>query len=233
MRRRLAIIVTGAALLILAGALWWGRYAPSQDGDQGAAMVNQTDPAEWRALLQELSDLAIADPEIRAKLSDEQVANRWLGEAPATDAQIAAAEKRLRITLPPTYVAFLKVSNGWNYPDPFVVRLASTDEIEWTRIGDPRLIQGWREGASYAAEQYGPAPPGPEDHLADTLMVSRPHPDDDGAYYMLNPKTRHGAEMESWFFSHWNPGAVASPSFWNAMVRTRDSMRAMAERPTR
>jgi hypothetical protein len=34
---------------------------------------------------------------------------------------------------------------------------------------------------------------------------------------MLNPATVRDGEMEAWFFSSWNPGASALPSFWHLM----------------
>ena len=56
-------------------------------------------------------------------------------------------------------------------------------------------------------------------------MIHVPDERDDAAHFMLNPKSTTGDEMEAWFFSNWNPGADAQPSFWHLMVNVRDSMR--------
>lgn len=40
----------------------------------------------------------------------------WLGMPPATQVQITSAEQRLGVTLPSTYTAFLRVSNGFLMP---------------------------------------------------------------------------------------------------------------------
>jgi len=44
------------------------------------------------------------------------VASGWLGFPGATEAETAAAEAHLGVTLPPSYRAFLRVSNGWHRP---------------------------------------------------------------------------------------------------------------------
>ena len=217
-----------AILIIMAGARLVGSPEAWREG-RAPVTEAETDPEKWRELLQDLSDLAIADEEVRALLTPEQIQSRWLGEAPATDADIAAAEARLGLRLPPSYRAFLKVSNGWNWPNSFVARLAGTSDIGWTREKDADLIRGWEEGSRYATAQFGAPPPSPEDHLAQTILISTPHEEDDAAYFMLNPETRSNGEFEAWFFSSWNPGANAHPSFWHLMVDVRYSIRDMQE----
>lgn len=172
----------------------------------------QTAPDEWRALLQELSDLVIANEEIRGRLTASQIEKRWLGEPPATQAQIEAAELRLGIRLPPSYRAFLQVSNGWHYPNSFVAQVAGTEEIDFTRNVDPELIAAWKESFDAGGEDL------PETHLESTILINVPSDYDDAANLMLNPATMRDGEMEAWFFSSWNPGADAHPSFWHLMA---------------
>lgn len=186
--------------------------------------------AEWRTLLQQLSDLAIADYETRSMLTSEQIANRWLGEPPASDEGIAAAERRLGIALPPSYKAFLRASNGWNHPIPFIRRLAPVEKIGWLRDVDPEFIRCWREGTDYARQQFGaPAKSAPDDDLEKTLVIKLPHEEDDAAFYMLNPVRVTNGELEAWFFSNWNPGARAYRSFWDLMVAQRESFREIGK----
>ncbi|MFI2410203.1 SMI1/KNR4 family protein [Streptomyces sp. NPDC018947] len=59
-----------------------------------------------------------------------------LGEPPASEADIAAAEERLGTRLPPSYRGFLAAANGW-WVDATasVYRLGGAEEIDW--FGDP------------------------------------------------------------------------------------------------
>ena len=73
---------------------------------------------------------------------------RWLGNPPATDAQIAALESRLGLTLPPSYRAFLQFSNGWNGTEdtPEVPILLPTDEANWFSKLSPDELENWQMG---------------------------------------------------------------------------------------
>lgn len=181
----------------------------------------QTDPEAWRVLLQELSDLAIADGRIRRRLTPDQVEKKWLGCPPATEEQITAAERRLGIALPPSYRAFLKVSNGWHFPNIFVERIAGSEQIDYTRTADPQLIETW------ANIEGDPSLP-----LDKTLLLSMPARDEQAASLMLNPAATMSHEMEAWFFSTWNPGADAQPSFWHLMACQVINWRTMAAMAT-
>jgi hypothetical protein len=228
--RWLLVLAATASLVLLIGPFWWfyqheKSMAPMR-AEHARRMAEEkkfmseparTSPEDWRKLLQQLSGLAIAD-EIREELTPEQIESRWLGEPPATDEQIAAAEKRLGVALPPSYRAFLKVSNGWNFPNPFVARVAGTEEIGYLRDIDPDLIRDWNSGYDAEAVELSSGQEWPEKHLANTVLVNVPSDFDDGAYLMLNPATIHDGEMEAWFFSHWTPGADAYPSFWHLMA---------------
>ena len=186
----------------------------------GAQEVAQTGTGEWRELLQQLSDLAIADNEIRKRLTPQQIDKRWLGEPPASEEQIATAEKRLGVRLPPSYRAFLKVSNGWHYPNPFVARVAGTEEIGFLRDIQPELIAAWSEGGNLSDL--------PEKDLPHTLLINVPSQYDDGSNYMLNPVVVRDGEMEAWSFSDWNPGAAPQPSFWHLMASEVKNWKFMA-----
>jgi hypothetical protein len=60
----------------------------------------------------------------------------------ATAEDIAAAEDRLRIQLPPSYKAFLRVSNGWTeMGNAQVGELLSTDKIDWLSSYKPEWIE--------------------------------------------------------------------------------------------
>lgn len=149
----------------------------------------------------------------------------WLGYPSATDAEIAQAESRLNTIFPPSYRAFLKVSNGWRQTTPFIDRLWSTEEIEWfttrhsdwiedfiRRYGDRDL----ENDANY--EIYGPD----QDcrtlrsqFLYSSLEISQKG---DSSIYLLNPQvTTANGEWEAWFFGNWLPGADRYRSFEELM----------------
>ena len=71
----------------------------------------------------------------RHTLPSDVIASGWLGYPGATEADIAQAETRLGAKLPPSYRAFLKVTNGWRQTTPFISRLWSTQEIDWFTAG--------------------------------------------------------------------------------------------------
>lgn len=54
---------------------------------------------------------------------------RWLGFAGADESRIAAAEERLGCRLPPSYRAFLQVSDGWRHAGGSVYMLAGTEQV--------------------------------------------------------------------------------------------------------
>ena len=87
---------------------------------------------DWHGFLIRLSEEALCDPEIieYGELPSEVIASGWLGYPGATDDEIARAEARLGAPLPPSYRAFLRVSNGWRHVPPFSERLWSTEDVE-------------------------------------------------------------------------------------------------------
>ncbi|MEU1791200.1 SMI1/KNR4 family protein [Streptomyces sparsogenes] len=88
---------------------------------------------QWRPFLQQWSEEWIDshDPEKDGELDEAVVRDRWLGFAPASEEEIAAAEARLGRTLPPSLREFLAVTNGWRDAGCFIYRLAGTAELEW------------------------------------------------------------------------------------------------------
>ncbi len=88
---------------------------------------------DWRAFLTRLSEEVLRDLEIvdYEDLPEDVATSGWLGYPGATDEEIARAEARLGVMLPPSYRAFLKVSNGWRHVPPFITKMWSTEEIEW------------------------------------------------------------------------------------------------------
>lgn len=174
------------------------------------------EPFDWRMFLTKFSEEMLAGEdfleEFEAYLTPEQIATRWLGFTPASEEQIAAAEARLRLKLPPSYREFLKVTNGWSVIEPFIYRVYPVEEIGYGRDNERLGIADYIEGYS-----YGIAPGSPSaadlayaDELHSVIAVS----EYGDAALLLNPKQIDDeGEMEAWFFASWVPGENRYPSF--------------------
>lgn len=77
--------------------------------------------AEW---------ISTAEP---GTLDSAVLRERWLGFAPATEDEVAAAEARLGVRLPPSYREFLLTTNGWRDAGCFVFRMRDTSTLGWLR----------------------------------------------------------------------------------------------------
>jgi hypothetical protein len=172
---------------------------------------------DWRAFLQQWSREWLEDERFRAQMPDEVVASRWLGFPGATEEQIASAEARLGIALPPSYRAFLKISNGWRNTTTAIHRLWSTDEIEWLRLRRQGFINVFTAQLTIDCweKRYVPS----------ALEVSDWG---DSAIYLLNPRvTRADDECEAAFFANWAAGAHVDASFQELMQSEYRTFRAL------
>ncbi|MFC5201050.1 SMI1/KNR4 family protein [Streptomyces kaempferi] len=110
----------------------------------------------WRPFLEQWSAEWIAgnDPDKDAPLAQEVVRDAWLGFAPASEAEVTAAEARLGRRLPPSLREFLLVTNGWRDAGNFIYRLAGAAELEWLRDTDDRTwIEVWEDLAEDDVEE--------------------------------------------------------------------------------
>lgn len=121
----------------------------------------------------------------------------WI-EPSASEEELAAAEERLGVSLPPDFRACLRAANGFGPIDDHVRRVRGAGELRWLRDEDPELVRIWSEASG-------------DDSLARTLVVSD---EEDGARALLNPAVVSAdGEWEAWFFAHWVPGAEEFGSF--------------------
>ncbi|MGH3165604.1 MAG: SMI1/KNR4 family protein, partial [Trebonia sp.] len=90
---------------------------------------------EWYAYLSGYSGdyLRAADEDGLARLDEAQRDSGWLGFPGAGEADIASAERRLGVRLPPSYRNFLLVSNGWREIGVYVSVLRPVQEVGWFR----------------------------------------------------------------------------------------------------
>jgi hypothetical protein len=172
---------------------------------------------DWRACLARWSTEWLQDAQYRAQAPPGVIATGWLGYAGATEAQLAAAERRLGIALPPSYRAFLHVSNGWRRTSPFIYHLWSTGELEWLSVRNQHLIDIWTAADMPDCWEQRAFP--------GALEVSDWG---DAAIYLLNPRAiRPDGEWEAGFFPTWGPFAQVYGSFQELMEAEYDSFRRL------
>lgn len=106
----------------------------------------------WASILKKISLLAIEqDPEL---YSEDRISSKWLGNDPATEEDILAAEARIGMQLPADYRAFLKVANGFashGYTTPSLVRAG---EIDWLSVLDEDLVEFVENILEWSEDKY-------------------------------------------------------------------------------
>ncbi|WP_227980089.1 SMI1/KNR4 family protein [Nocardia spumae] len=85
------------------------------------------------------------------------VQQRWLGYAPAAEADVAAVEERLGLRLPPSYRSFLLTTDGWRNAGEFVWKMRDTTNLGWLRDLEPV----WESWADLVTEAPVDAPGNP------------------------------------------------------------------------
>ncbi len=188
---------------------------------------------DWDRFLEQWSKEALNAGLCPADSPQGSAKSGCLGFPGAMEEQIVQAELRLGATLPPSYRAFLKASNGWYLPDSLIERLWSIEEIGWFSARHQDWIEQWTKAvAKYLPDSwsipdkeylvYGDAQDSTltfrDEYLKTTLEISPNYPDT-SAIYLLNPQiiTAEG-EWEAWFFANWLQGAYRHSSFEDLML---------------
>ncbi|MGY0062236.1 SMI1/KNR4 family protein [Streptomyces sp. LZ34] len=198
---------------------------------------------QWRPFLQQWSEEWIDshDPENDGELDEEVVRDRWLGFAPASEEEIAAAEARLGRTLPASLREFLAVTNGWRDAGCFIYRLAGTAELEWLADSDRSyLIEIYDELAEDDAEseeeEEGEEEEEEEEEDQDvideakvlrrSLLISL---DGDAADIFLDPGdvNEHGEWTAYWLASWSGCGLEPFDSFYDLIYHQYKSFHAL------
>ncbi|MCB2378144.1 SMI1/KNR4 family protein [Hymenobacter sp. BT635] len=192
-------------------------------------MMNSTN---WSDTLRQISQEILSDPDfisgnMASLVRPEQRQAQWLGATGATEATLLSLEKRLQISLPASYRAFLQTSDGFGPLDYFIWRLKPCAEVDWLVKTDEDLIQIWERN-------MGALPTVPDDdyyrygdsqideqlrveYLRGCLMISDWG---DSGFLALNPAVQHEGEWEAWHFANWKPGATRYRSFAELMQNT-------------
>jgi hypothetical protein len=187
----------------------------------------------WKAFLTEYNRELLSYEEVVEAVPRELIKAGWLGYSEASEAEVMAAEKRLATRLPPSYRAFLKVSNGWRFPSVSIFDLLPAAKLVWFREQNQDWIDAYvgpsaelppisdKEYFVYGAKQD--CVKFRTEYLQTALQISDVG---DSAVVLLNPKvvTPEG-EWETWFFANWLPGAVRYRSFGEWLTAERRTCR--------
>lgn len=197
---------------------------------------------DWVSFLRRWSQAVLARDDVSEWYPPEIVATGWIGYAGATEEQITRAEVRLGTRLPPSYRAFLAVSNGWRFRAHVTsgLWLWPVEDIEWFAVRHREWIDAWMGGVALARARYGAWDPvADDDYLVygarqdatlsfrdeylETALAISPNEPDDSAIYLLNLRTiTCDGEWETWFFADWLQGARRYQSFQEMMQAEYD-----------
>jgi len=179
---------------------------------------------DWLNFLMQYSEALLRTPDIARNLPPTIVMSGWVWEPGATAEQLAQAEARLGVRLPPSYRAFLQESNGapWEVPP-----LWSTEDISWLSLHNQWLIDDWADPDLFLSDdEYldysrGQQPVVRTEDLHAALQIGDWG---DDALYILNPHiVTDDGEWQAWYYSSHLPGFVRYPSFQEMMQATYDS----------
>jgi len=138
---------------------------------------------------------------------------------PVTDEIINQVEAQLNVKLPPSYLEFLRYSNGLLLPDKFT-NLLPLENIDWFYTLNKEWADIWNEGVAGYDETsdedyfvYGQEQDTcnmRDRYLKTALQISDSR---EGDVLLLNPEVKFGEEWEAWWFSNTLPGAIRFKSF--------------------
>jgi len=178
---------------------------------------------DWHAILSSLNPILLQSKELRDHLKPEALANGWCGSQPASESEIQEAELRLGVSLPPSYRAFLSISNGWRPFSSFIEQLLPVQGIEQFRVADPEdlgLIQKYYKEDEVSDSEYLDYET-PKHNVAlrhryypECIVIGKAWDGGAGELVLLNPHiTFPNGEWETIFFGNWLPGNWRYRSF--------------------
>ena len=188
---------------------------------------------QWTPILSRLNSVLMKSDEWKKRLTPEALSSRWCGLPPALESDILATEKRLGLTLPPSYRSFLSISNGWHPFGNFIERLLSVEQIDRFRLANP-------EAAREIPECYQEDELSDEEYLdyaddyhmvalrtsyyPDSILVGNPW-GCESDIILLNPQiVSSDGEWEAIFFANWVPGNRRFRSFYDLVVDSVDTV---------
>ncbi|MBC6456580.1 SMI1/KNR4 family protein [Actinomadura sp. HBU206391] len=176
----------------------------------------------WQPFLKRWSEewISTHDPEKEEPLDEDVIRDAWLGFAPASAEEVAAAEARLGHSLPPSLREFLLVTNGWRNAGDFIDRLTGAAELEWLRdTADRDWIDAYGGYADKDEEDDG-------DVLGRSLRISLTG---DACVLFLDPNdVDESGEWAAYELASWSgTGPVRHGSFHDLMYDLYTSFHAL------
>jgi hypothetical protein len=96
----------------------------------------------WTELLRRWSGEAIAHADaVGLEVTPQMRASGWIGAPPASAADIATVQARLERSLPPSYRAFLAITDGWPVLSFDFGRVRPVAELDWVANTSPGLYE--------------------------------------------------------------------------------------------
>ncbi|MGA5605000.1 SMI1/KNR4 family protein [Streptomyces griseoincarnatus] len=178
---------------------------------------------DWGTFLRRWQDEWVPSEDEAMELAEGDVtlADLALASPPASEAEVADAERRLGTRLPPSYRGFLLASNGWSLRDDSIHQLGAAHEIGW--FGDPfGMTPMYRESLDERATEQ------------ETLLAGmweralQLETDSDMSYALLDPgDTDEDGEWALYVYKGWSGEyPTRYPSFRAYMQRRYESFHA-------
>jgi hypothetical protein len=138
--------------------------------------------------------------------SEEVHKSKWIGFEKTIEKAIKATEKKLGITLPNDYKAFLKTTNGLlAFPilNPALMPIEKIDYLK--NVEQPELFKLYRDFPvdDDNSESF-------REYIERAILISQ-YPEEQ-MIWLIPPKEEFG-NWQTWFFANWNPGENRYPSF--------------------
>jgi hypothetical protein len=178
---------------------------------------------DWQPLLSTWSALLIE----RSETKPDSGPFCGLGGAGASESQLAAAERRLGRSLPPSYREFLKTTNGLRQPPMGGAARGGdfwpVEEIDWFTKRNLSWVNVYRNDPPDVEDQlyfvYGDEQDPVHFRFAYLEGALELTHDGDASVYLLNPfVVDENGEWEAWHFATWYPGATRYRSFAEMML---------------
>lgn len=164
-------------------------------------------------LLHRLSDAAIE----LGNYKFDTTKTGWIGYEPATESMIASTEKRLGVTFPEDYIAFLKITNGLPPVNSIEAGFLPVSRVDYTKNIAPLLIDLWGVKGNPSREI------GEKYERSITIAGIG-----EEQMFFLIPPENESDEWEYWDFASWSPGESVFPSlrvnFENALKFCEDEI---------